>query len=72
MTGLQSKTCYQRASNAQKDIVSNILQGSATDFLGASVESDEPPIKKIHECAPKENTAQFNFRNCGVVFNISK
>ena len=43
-----------------------------TDLSGASVESDEPPTKKIRECAPKENTAQFNFRNCSVVFNISK
>ena len=57
----------------QKEIVSNVLQGSATDFFGgASVESDEPPTKKICECAPKENTAQFNFSNCSVVFNISK
>ena len=54
------------------DWVTDVLQGSATDFSGASVESDEPPTKKICECAPKENTAQFNFSNCSVVFNISK
>ena len=54
---------YQRASDAQKEIVSDVLQGSATDFSGASVESDEPPTKKIREYAPKENTALFNFRN---------
>ena len=59
-------------SDAQKEIVSDVLQGSATDFSGASVESGEPPTKKIRECAPKENTAQFNFRNCSVVLNISK
>ena len=54
------------------DWVTDVLQRSATDFSGASVESDEPPTKKICECAPKENTAQFNFSNCSVVFNISK
>ena len=43
-----------------------------TDLSVASVESDEPPTKKIRECAPKENTAQFNFKNCSAVFNISK
>ena len=60
-------------SDAQKEIVSDVLQGSATDFSGATVESDEPPTKKIWECAPKEKTAQFNFsNNCSVVFNISK
>ena len=37
----------------QKEIVSDVLQVSATDFSGASVESDEPPTKKIRECAPK-------------------
>ena len=63
---------YQRGSDAQKEIVSDVLQGSATDFSGASVESDERLTKKICECAPKENTAQFNFSNCSVVFNISK
>ena len=57
-------------SDAQKEIVTDVLQGSATDFSGASVESDEPPTKKISECAPKENTAQFNFRNCSVVLNF--
>ena len=45
----------------KKEIVSDVLQGSATDFSGASVESDEPPTKKTRECAPNENTAQFNF-----------
>ena len=68
MGGLQSETRY----HAQKEIVSDVLQGSATDFSGVSVESDDPPTKKIRERAPKENTAQFNFRNCSVVFNISK
>ena len=63
---------YQRVSDAQKKIVSDVLQGSATDFSGASVESGEPSTKKIRECAAKENTAQFNFRNCSVVFNIAK
>ena len=68
MSGLRSETRY----HVQKEIVSDVLRGSATDFSGASVESDEPPTKKIRERAPKENTAQFNFRNCSVVFNISK
>ena len=63
---------YQKVSDAQKEIVSDVLQGSATDFSGASMKSDEPPTKKIRECAPKESTAQFNFRNCRVVINISK
>ena len=69
---VKSLQTYQRVSDGQKEIVSDVLQGSATDFSGASVESDEPPTKKICECAPKENTAQFNFSNCSVVFNISK
>ena len=69
---VKSLHTYQRVSDAQKEIVSDVLQGSATDFSGASMESDEPPTKKIRERAPKENTAQFNFRNCSVVFNISK
>ena len=69
---MKSLHTYQRVSDAQKEIVSDVLQGSATDFSGASVESDEAPTKKICECAPKENTAQFNFSNCSVVFNISK
>ncbi|XP_068712788.1 zinc finger MYM-type protein 2-like [Montipora foliosa] len=51
---------YQRVSDAQNEIVSDVLQGSAIDFSGASVESDEPPTKKIRVCAPKENIAQFN------------
>ena len=34
--------------------------------------SEEQPTKKIRECGTKENTAQFNFSNCSVVFNISK
>ena len=55
-----------------EDPFTDVLQGSATDFSGASVESDEPPTKKICECASKENTAQFNLSNCSVVFNISK
>ena len=38
-----------------------------TDLSVASVESDEPPTKKLREFAPKENTAQFIFRNCSVV-----
>ena len=59
-------------SDAQKEIVPDVLQGSATDFSGASVESDEPPTKKFCECATKENTALFNFSNCSVVFSISK
>ena len=66
------RTEDQRVSDVQKEIVSDFLQGSATDFSGASVESDEPPTKKICKCAPKENTARFNFCNCSVVFNISK
>ena len=41
-----------------------------TDLSVASVESDEPPTKKIRECAPKENNAQFNFRNSSIVFNF--
>ena len=69
---VKSLHTYQRVSDAQKETVSDVLQGSATDFSGASVESDEPPTKKICECAPKENTGQFNFSNCSVVFNISK
>ena len=55
MTGLQSET--QRVSDVHKEIVSDVLKGSATNFSGASVESDEIPTKKICECAPKENTA---------------
>ena len=69
---VKSLHSYQRVSDTQNEIVSDVLQGSAIDFSGASVESDEPPTKKIRVCAPKENTAQFNFRNCSVVFNISK
>ena len=69
---VKSLHTYQRVSDARKEIVSVVLQGPATDFSGASVESDDPPTKKIREGAPKENTAQFNFRNCSVVFNISK
>ena len=69
---VKSLHTYQRVSDAQKEIVSDVLQGSATDFSGASVESDEPPTKKICECGSKENTAQFNFSNCSVIFNISK
>ena len=56
---VKSLHTYQRVSDGQKEIVSDVLQGSATDFSGTSVESDEPPTKKICECAPKENTAQF-------------
>ena len=37
-----------------------------------TVESYEPPTKKICKCAPKEDTAQFNFSNCSIIFNISK
>ena len=66
------RTEDQRVSDVQKEIVSDVLQGLATDFSGASVESDEPPTKKICKCAPKENTVRFNFCNCSVVFNISK
>ena len=53
----------------QKEI---FLKGSANDFSGALVESEEPPTKKTRECGAKENTVQFNFSNCRVVFNISK
>ena len=56
-------------SDAQKEIVSDVLQGSATDFSGASVESDEPPTKKICECAAKENTV---IVASYLIFNISK
>ena len=69
---MKSLHTYHRVSDAQKEIVSDVLQGSATDLSGASVESDEPPTKKIRERAPKENTAHFNFRHCSVIFNISK
>ena len=41
-------------SDAHKEIVSDVLQGSATDFSGASLESDEPRTKKTRERAPKE------------------
>ena len=35
----------------------DVFQGSATEFSGASEESNEPPTKKIRECGAKENTA---------------
>ena len=60
-----------RVSDAQEEIVSDVLQGSATDFSGVSVESDEPPTKKILEYAPNENTAQFSFRNCSILDSVS-
>jgi len=42
-------------------------------FTGVfTVESDEPLTKKICKCVPKENTAQFNFSSCSIIFNISK
>ena len=61
---VKSLHTYQRVSDVQKEIVSDVLQGSASDFLGALVESEEPPTKRISECGAKENTAQFNFSNC--------
>ena len=44
-----------------------VLQGSATDFSGALVESDELPTKEVCECGAKENSVQFNLSNCSVV-----
>ena len=34
---MKSLHTYQSVSDAQKEIVCDVLQGSATDFLGASV-----------------------------------
>ena len=47
---VKSLHTYQRVSYVQKEIVFDVLQGSATDFSGAIVESDKPPTKKIFEC----------------------
>ena len=61
---VKSLHTYHRVNDVQKEIVSDVLQGSASDFLGALVESEESPTKKIPECGAKQNTAQFNFSNC--------
>ena len=70
--GADNEKAVDNFNSRTEEIVSDVLQGSATDFSRASVESNEPSTKKIRERAPKENTAQFNFRNCSVVFSISK
>ena len=58
---VKSLQTYQRVRDEQKEIVCDVLQGSATDLSGASVESDEPPTKKIRECAPKRKHCSVQF-----------
>ena len=54
----------------QKKIVSDVLQGPATDLSGAF--ADKSPTTRIREYGTKENTTQLKFSNCSVVFNNSK
>ena len=59
----------------QKEIVSDILQGTRNNSLVMAGKSDdEPPRKRICERSQKEEmeTGTFNFTNCCVVFIINK
>ena len=59
----------------QKEIVSDILQGTRNNSLVMAGKSDdEPPTKRICKRSQKEEmeTGTSNFTNCSVVFNINK
>ena len=63
---VKSLHTYQRVSDVQR-------RGTCKDWAeDRNRKGDEPVTKKIREYDAKENTAQFNFSNCSVVFNISK
>ena len=63
---VKSLHTYQRVSDVQ-------TRGTCKDQAeDRNRKGDEPVTKKIREYGAKENTAEFNFSNCSVVFNISK
>ena len=71
---VKSLHTYQRVSNVQKEIVSDMLRGSTLNesSVTARESSEEPPTKRMCTCSEKEGTGQFNFNICSVLFNITK